>query len=71
MLVLMHKSTHEKKVIPITTTNKKQFNKATNLLPGYNCIFNVTNKNNNFYFATSITGKFGSIQKPTPPRTYE
>ena len=31
----------------------------------------MTNKNNIFYFATSISGKCGSIQKPTPPRAYE
>ena len=35
-------------------TNNKQFKIAITFLTGYNGIFNVTHKNNKFYFLTPI-----------------
>ena len=57
----MDKSIHEEHLsVPFQTTNK-QFKIAVTFLTGYNGIVNVTDKNNKFYFAKSITDKDGFI----------
>ena len=50
----MNKSIHEEHLFESLQTNNKQFKVAVNFLIGYNCIFNVTNKNNRFYFTETI-----------------
>ena len=40
-------------------------------MTGYNGIFNVTDKNNKFYFLKSITDEDGYIQITIPPGAYE
>ena len=54
MLIVMDKSTHEEHLFQPLQTNNKQFKIAVTFLTGYNGIFNVTNKNNKFYFKKSI-----------------
>ena len=49
----------------------KKFKKAVTFLTGYNGIFNVTDKNNKFYFTKSITVDDGFIQITIPPGAYE
>ena len=48
MLVVMDKPTHEEHLYKLLQTNIKQFKIAFTFLTGYNGIFNVTSKNNNF-----------------------
>ena len=67
----MNKSTHEEHLSQPLQTNNKQFKIAVTFLTGYNGIFNVTNSNNKFYFAKSITDKDGFIQITRPPGAYE
>ena len=55
MLIVMDKCTHEEHLAQPLQTNIKQFKIAVTFLTGYNGIFNVTDKNNKFYFAKSIT----------------
>ena len=55
MLIVMDKSTHEEHLSQTLQTNIKQFKHAVTFLTGYNGLFNVTNSNNKFYFAKSIT----------------
>ena len=50
MLIVMNESTHEEQVFQPLQTKNKQFKIAITFLSGYNGIFNVTNKNNKFYF---------------------
>ena len=50
MLTVMDRSTHEEHLFQPLQTNNKQFKIAVTFLTGYNGIFNVTSKNNNFYF---------------------
>ena len=50
----MDKSTHEEHLSQPLQTNNKQFKIAITFLSGYNGIFNVTDKNINFYFMKSI-----------------
>ena len=46
-------------------TKKKQFKIAVTILTGYNGIFNVTNKNNNFYFTVPfIDDDFNQLTIP-------
>ena len=54
MLIVMIKSTHEEHLSQPLQTNKKQIKIAVTFLSGYNGIFNVTDKNNKFYFAKSL-----------------
>ena len=49
MLIVMDKSTHEEHLSQPLQTNHKQF-KIVTFLTGYNGIFNITSKNNKFYF---------------------
>ena len=55
MLIVMDKSIHEEHLFQPLQTNNKQFKIAVTFISGYNGIFNVTDKNNKFYFAKSIT----------------
>ena len=71
MLIVMDKSTHEEHLSQPLKTNNKQFKIAITFLSGYNGIFNVTHKNNKFYFIKSITDKDGYIQITIPPGAYE
>ena len=50
ILVVMYKSTHEEHLSQPLQTNNKQFKIAITFLTGYNGIFNITSKNNKFYF---------------------
>ena len=54
MLIIMDKSTHEEHLFQPLQTNNKQFKIAVTFLTGYNGIFNVTYKNNKFYFKKAI-----------------
>ena len=71
MLIVMDKGTHEEHLSQPLQTNNKQFKIAVTFLTGYNGIFNVTDKNNKFYFLKSITDKDGYIQIIIPPGAYE
>ena len=50
MLIVMDKSIHEEHLSQPLKTNNKQFKIAVTFLTSYNGIFNVTNKNDKFYF---------------------
>ena len=54
MLIVMDKSTHKEPLAQPLQTRNKQFKIAVTFLSAYNGIFNVTNKNNNFYFKKSL-----------------
>ena len=71
MLIVMYKSTHEEHLSQPLQINNKQFKIAVTFLTGYIGIFNVTSKNNNFYFIKSITDEDGYIQITIPPGAYE
>ena len=70
MLIVMDKSVHEEHLFQTLQTNNKQYKIAVTFLTGYNGIFNVTNKNNKFYFLKSITDE-GYIKISIPPGAYE
>ena len=53
MLTVMEKSIHEEHHFQPLQTNNKQFKIAVTFLTGYNGMFNITNKNNKFYFTDS------------------
>ena len=71
MLIVMDKSTHEEHLFQPLQTNNKQFKIAVTFLTGYNGIFNVTDKNNKFYFMKSISDEDGYIQITILPGAYE
>ena len=50
MLIVMDKITHKEHLSQPLQTNNKQFKIAITFLTGYDGIFNVTNKNDKFYF---------------------
>ena len=54
LLIIMEKSTHEEHLSQPLQTNNKQSKIAVTFLTGYNGIFNVTDKNNKFYFKKAI-----------------
>ena len=54
MLIVMNKSSHEKHLTQPLQTNNEQFEKKVTFLTGYNGIFNIINRKNNFYFTVSI-----------------
>ena len=54
ILVVMDKSTHQEHLSQPLQTNSKQFKIAVTFLSAYNGIFNVTNRNNKFYFKKSL-----------------
>ena len=64
-VIVMDKSTHEEHLFQPLQTNYKQFKIAVTFLSGYNGIFNVTNRNNKFYFKKSFDdGEFIQIRIP-------
>ena len=71
MLIIMDKSTHEEHLFQPLQTNNKQFKIAITFLSAYNGIFNVTDKNNKFYFTKSITDDDHYIMITIPPGAYE
>ena len=54
MLLVMDESILEKNISQLLQTYKEQFIIAITFLTGYNGIFNVTSKNNNFTFTVSV-----------------
>ena len=70
MLIVMDKSTHEEHLSQPLQTNNKQFKIAIIFLTASNGIFNVTEKNNKFYFTKSITDD-GYIMITIPQGSYE
>ena len=71
MLIVMDKPAHEEILIPpIQTKNIKHIITVT-FPTGYNGIFRKKTKNNNFYFATSITYKDGFIERESSPAASE
>ena len=71
MLIVMDKSSHEERLSQPLQTNNKQFKMAVTFISADNGLFNVTSKNNNFYFIKSITDEDGYIQITLPPGAYE
>ena len=69
MLIVMDKSTHEERLFHPLQTNSEQFKIAVTFLTVYNGIFNLTDKNNQFYFARSPTGE--TFWNTIPPGSYE
>ena len=70
MLIVMDKSTHEEHLFHPLQTNNKQSKLAITFLSAYNCIFNVTNSKNKFYFFKSISDD-DHIQISIRPGVYE
>ena len=70
MLIIMNESSHEEHLAQPLQTNNKQFKIAITFLTAYNGTFNVTDKNNKFYFAKSITDD-DFIQMKLPKGAYE
>ena len=66
----MDKSTHEEHLAQPLQTNNKQFKKVVTFQSCSNGIFNVTDKNNKFYFIKSITDKDGYRQITIPLGCY-
>ena len=54
ILIVMDKSTHTEHLYEPLQTNNKQFKIAVTFLTCYNGIFNITSKNNKFYFSKSV-----------------
>ena len=71
MLIVMAKCTHEEQLSQPLETNNKQFRIAVTFLTGYNGIFNLTNKNNKFYFSKSIIDDNHFTQITIPQGAYE
>ena len=70
MLIVMDKSTHEEHLFQPLQTNNKQFKIAVTFLTAYNGIFNVTNRNNKFYFKKNLIDE-DFIQIRIPEGAYE
>ena len=66
IVIVMDKSTHEEHLSQSLQAKIKQFKIAVTFLTGYNGIFNVTKKNNKFYFTKSICHKDGFSQLTIP-----
>ena len=71
ILIVMDKSTHEEHLSQLLQTKNKQFKIAVTFLTGYNGIFNVTDKNNKFYFTKTKTKYDGFIQILLPKGSYD
>ena len=69
MLIIMDKSTYEEHLFHPLQTNNKQFKIAFTFLTTYNSLYNVTEKNNKFYFTKSLDDEF--IQIIIPHGSYE
>ena len=70
MLIVMDKSTQEEHLFQPLQTNNKQFKITITSLSAYNGIFNVTNKNNKFYFKKALIDE-DFIQIGIPEGAYE
>ena len=70
MLIIMNKSIHEEHLFQPLQTNNKQFKIAVTFLSAYNGIFNVTSKNNKFYFKKNLIEE-DFIQVRIPERACE
>ena len=70
MLINMDKSTHEEHLFQPLQTNNKQFKIAITFLTAYNGVFNVTNRNNKFYFKKALIDE-DFIQIRIPEGAYE
>ena len=70
MLIIMNKSTHEEHLFQPLQTNNNQFKIAITFLSAYNGIFNVTNRNNKFYFKKNLIDE-DFIQIRIPEGAYE
>ena len=70
ILIVMDKCIHKEHSSQPLQTNRKQFKIAITFLTAYNGIFNVTNRNNKFYFKKAI-GYEDFIQIRIPERAYE
>ena len=65
ILIIMNQSNHEAHLSQPLQTNNKQFKLAITFLSGYNGIFNVTNRNNKFYFKKNLIDEdFNQIRIP-------
>ena len=65
ILIVLNKSTHEEHLFQPLQTNNKQFKIAVTFLSAYNGIFNVTDKNNKFYFKKNLVEEdFTQIRIP-------
>ena len=70
ILIIMDKSTHEEHLSQPIQTNNTQFKIAVTFLSGYIGIFNVTNRNNKFYFKKNLIDE-EFIQITIPSGAYE
>ena len=70
MLNIMDKYTHEEHLFQPLQTNIRQFKIAITFLTAYNGIFNVTNKNNKFYFKKAVSDD-DFIEITISPGVYE
>ena len=70
MLIVMDKSMDEEHLSQPLQTNNKQFKIAVTFLSAYNGIFNVTNRNNKFYFKKALNDE-DFIQIRIPEGAYE
>ena len=70
MLIAMDKSSHEEHIVQPLETNNKQFKIAVTFLSAYNGIFNVTKRNNLFYFKRNLIEE-DFIQIRIPEGDYE
>ena len=76
MLIVMDKSTQEEHLSQSLQFKKKHFKKALTFLPVSNGIFNVTNKNNKFYFKKQLPTerillKQASVPEPTKSKNWK
>ena len=55
MLIVIDESTHEEHLSQPLQTKNKQYKIAVTFLTGYNGTFNITIKNNKFFFTTSLS----------------
>ena len=67
----MDKFTLEEHLSQPLQTNNEQFEIGVTFLTAHNGLFNVTSKNNKFYFMKSITDEDGYIQITIPPGAHE
>ena len=70
ILIVMDKITHEEHLFQPLQTNNKQFKIAVTFLSAYNGIFNITSRNNKFYFFKSISDE-DHIKISIRPGVYE
>ena len=70
LLIIMDKSTHEEHLSQPLQTNNKQFKVSITFLSAYNGIFNVTNRNNKFFFKKNLIDE-DFIQIRIPEGAYE